>query len=56
MPRNTKPTMTAPTGPIAQVKIRLLGISPMIRWRLLVIFPQKSGYWVIWPEALPFEG
>ncbi len=36
MPRNTKPTMTVPTGPIAQVKIRLLGISPMIWRRLLV--------------------
>lgn len=34
MPRKTK--MTMPAGPIAQVKIRLLGISPMIWRRLLV--------------------
>ncbi len=36
MPRKTKPQMTAPAGPILQVKIRLLGISPMIWRRVLV--------------------
>ncbi len=36
MPRKIKLSMTVPAGAIAQVKIRLLGISPMIWRRLLV--------------------
>ena len=36
MPRGTRPAFTSPTGPILQVKMRLVGISPMIWRRVLV--------------------
>jgi hypothetical protein len=34
--RDTRPAFTSPTGPILQVKMRLIGISPMI-WRRVLL-------------------
>jgi hypothetical protein len=36
MPRGTRPAFTSPTGPILQVTMRLVGISPMI-WRRVLL-------------------
>ena len=36
MPRGTRPAFTSPTGPILQIKMRLVGISPMI-WRRVLL-------------------
>lgn len=36
MPRGTRPAFTSPKGPILQVKMRLIGISPMI-WRRVLL-------------------
>ena len=36
MPRGTRPAFTFPTGPILQVKMRLVAISPMI-WRRVLL-------------------
>ena len=36
MPRGTRPAFTSPLGPILQVKMRLIGISPMI-WRRVLL-------------------
>lgn len=36
MSRKTRPALTSPAGPILQVKMRLVGISPMIWRRVLV--------------------
>lgn len=36
MRRGTRPAFTSPTGPILQVKMRLVGISPMI-WRRVLL-------------------
>ena len=36
MPGRTRLTFTSPAGPILQLKMRLLGISPMIWRRVLV--------------------
>ena len=36
MPRGTRPAFTSSTGPILQIKMRLVGISPMI-WRRVLL-------------------